>query len=145
MISSTMTFLFSNASIFLVSTFLNLQHSEPYKNNGINNNSYTFIFVVTDTFRDFHILLNFPTAEANTLLLFMSCLHSPSSVVILPRYTKSVTCCKSSLSRFVDSFFVLPSNRHCFNFIYIYLQTKLLCTIINFYCQFLELFWHLCN
>jgi len=50
----------SEASIFLVSALLSLRHSDPYKKTGITDDSYTFIFVIIETFRDFQILLSFP-------------------------------------------------------------------------------------
>jgi len=55
------------SNIFPISAFLILLYSEPYKNTGMTRDSYidSFIFVDTETFRDFHILLGLPITAMN--------------------------------------------------------------------------------
>jgi len=100
-----------SATRILRSSFLRHQHSEPYNTIKTTKVSYNFTLVVFEIFLALHSLLNlFTIADAIPTHLFMSFLHFPFSVMTLPRYVNSSTCCSFSPSSFISmSTFYCPT------------------------------------
>jgi len=85
--------LISATRIFLLASYLIVQHSEQYINTEITIDSDTCSLVFSVSlwlFWMFTSLLN--TAQVCPVLLLMSTSHRPSGEICPPRYTNSLTC-----------------------------------------------------
>ena len=74
--------LISATSIFLSSSFLKHQHSDPYIITGMTNVPYSFTLLVVVILFDLQVLFILPNiAEARPILRLMSLVHKPSKIV----------------------------------------------------------------
>src|SRR5678816_4074917 len=91
--------LISATSNLLSSSLRMHQHSDPCSSTGMTKAPYSFIFVLVDMLFPVHILFSLPNmAHAKPILRLMSFVHRPSSVIIPPKYTHSVTCSSALFS-----------------------------------------------
>jgi len=101
----------SSVSIPCSSTFLNVQHSAPYRSTDI---SYRVIFVWIITWLSRHIFFSrTKMADALPILCHMSFLHDPSFVITAPKYVNSFTCFSFTFSLFMStstSFLLITSS-----------------------------------
>ena len=102
-------------SSLLLSSFLSVQHSDPYMyvNTGSTSAQYSIVLVWSDILFVLRILSSFPkAAHARPIPLHIS-VHLPSSFSVPPRYTNFVTCSSTSPANFYLYILVLFFNNYC--------------------------------